>query len=440
MAKFNPFQPNMPVHPGMFVGRLREIERLEDHLLQTKSGNPSGFLITGERGIGKTSLLLYASAVARGVVDLNGQTLNFLVISTDIDQSTTQLGLVRKIELGLRKSIEKNEKALAFVHRAWNFLQRVELDAVSIRQTCAEGPTEALIEEAAYSLAETVNSLTSQRLITEFGLGRVYDGVLLLMDETDNASAGLHLGSFLKLLLERLQRLECNRVVVGLAGLPKLRDVLLRSHESSLRLFEELDLKPLSKEETGRVIDQGIKEANEKNSESTSVAQEARNVLTFLAEGLPHFIQQFCFSAFEMDTDWSISNDDVWESALGRGGALDLIGDRYYRDAFYNRIAKESYRQVLRIMAASKSQWVTKGDIRRISRGNLTTLDSAIHALISRNIIVPKEGQRGVYKLLHRGFALWIRFFTIDPEEVKQLSVGETKAAQEEAVVSAQGA
>ena len=36
---------------------------------------------------------------------------------------------------------------------------------------------------------------------------------------------------------------------------------------------------------------------------------------------------------------------------LAGGGALDLIGDRYYRDAFYNRISKESYRQVLRIMA-----------------------------------------------------------------------------------------
>lgn len=59
MARVNPFRPNSPVAPGMFVGRLPQVEALEEALLQTRTGRPKNFMITGERGIGKTSLLQY---------------------------------------------------------------------------------------------------------------------------------------------------------------------------------------------------------------------------------------------------------------------------------------------------------------------------------------------------------------------------------------------
>src|SRR5688572_18499872 len=92
--KMNPFQPNRPVHPAMFVGRGRELDRLEDHLAQAKAGNASAFLLTGERGIGKSSLLLYAQAVAQDTESAD-HPRNFLVVHTDLDPQTSQLGLMR---------------------------------------------------------------------------------------------------------------------------------------------------------------------------------------------------------------------------------------------------------------------------------------------------------------------------------------------------------
>jgi len=67
--KYNPFQPNTMVAPGMFVGRLEEIDAIEQSLFQAKNGNPQHFLIEGERGIGKSSLLLLISGYAEGVVE-----------------------------------------------------------------------------------------------------------------------------------------------------------------------------------------------------------------------------------------------------------------------------------------------------------------------------------------------------------------------------------
>jgi hypothetical protein len=50
-TKFNPFRPNSIVGPGMFAGRLRELQCLGRALFQTANGNPEHFLITGNRGI-----------------------------------------------------------------------------------------------------------------------------------------------------------------------------------------------------------------------------------------------------------------------------------------------------------------------------------------------------------------------------------------------------
>ncbi|MDI6740387.1 MAG: hypothetical protein QME74_08500 [Candidatus Edwardsbacteria bacterium] len=57
--RINPFNPNSPVNPGFFVGRLDEIKSIERSLIQTRADSPCHFMITGERGIGKSSLLLY---------------------------------------------------------------------------------------------------------------------------------------------------------------------------------------------------------------------------------------------------------------------------------------------------------------------------------------------------------------------------------------------
>src|SRR5262249_8146472 len=137
-----------------------------------------------------------------------------------------------------------------------------------------------------------------------------------------------------------------------------------------------------------------------------------RQMLVRLSEGYPHFIQQFGFSAFEADTDHVIEITDVMNGAFGEHGALHQIGERYYRDDYYNKVQQESYRQGLTINHHKLDDWVTKPEIRKAFKGKSSTLDNAIHALLSRNIIMPKEGAKGVYRLQHKGFSLWISLQT----------------------------
>lgn len=417
MARINPFRPNSPIAPGMFVGRIPQLTSLEQALLQTRAGSPKNFILIGERGIGKTSLLNYLTYIANGLIEIGGEKMNFLVINVDVDSSSTDIGLIQRIQLGLNRELEKTERARSFMATTWKFLQRVEGFGMRIRDQQSIINIETLHDEFAHSLALTANRICRADAQTEFCAK--YDGILLLIDEADNAPSSLQLGAFSKLLTERMQRNGCNNFMLGIAGLLGVREVLRNSHASSLRIFDELLLQPLSRDEISAVIDRAISEANENNSEKTAIDEAARNWLINLSEGFPHFIQQFGYSAFERDSDGVISAEDVTEGAFGLHGAMEKIGDRFYRDDFYNKIQKESYRQVLRIMAKNGNQWISKPEIRKNFRGKETTLDNALHALRERKIILAKEGQRGTYRLQHMGFAFWIMLNTTNQQELE---------------------
>lgn len=411
--KANPFRPNSPVNPGMFVGRLQEIERLEQSLVQTRSGEPAHFMITGERGIGKTSLLLYLKYLARGDIPFNSATFKFLVLDLDLDTNTTQLGLIRRIKMHLENQLGQSELARNFLNEAWAFLQRIRVMDSGIEKTPEDASDELLLDEFAITLARVCNRTCTPDAEAIFSAR--YDGILIVIDEADNCSLELHLGSFLKLLVERLQRNGCNRVHVGLAGLPDLRAKLYASHQSSLRIFEDVQLGRLTNQEVSDVISICLERANKDNPDKTSITDKARQMLVNLSEGYPHFIQQFGYSAFAVDADGSIDPSDVEKSAFGPRGALDLIGDRYYRNDFYNKIQQDSYRQVLRIMAEEWDSWVSRATIKSKFKGKDSTLNNALKALRDRHIIFSKEGEKGVYRLQHKGFALWIKLFA-DPD------------------------
>ena len=422
MPKINPFRPNSPVSTGMFVGRLNELDRLEGHLFQTRAGLPTNFMVTGERGIGKSSLLNYFKSAAEGNLpagkDLDEEA-HFLVIDLDIDQSTTQLGLIRKIEYVMQEKLGASERARTFLKEAWGFLKRVEAAGVRIDRGETPDLDEVVFEEFSHSLNSIVERICAQEADKLFDAS--FDGVLLLIDEADNASDTLNLGTFLKLLLERLERRGCARLLVGLAGLPELRARLLDSHPSSVRLFDEVTLNRLTNDETNLVIDRCLAEAEKLNGKATKIADDGRQLLVGFSEGYPHFIQQFGYSAFAADTDDLITTPDVINGAFGKNGAMEAIGDRYYRDNFYNKIQEENYRQVLRIMADKLDGWVTKAEIRARFKGSDSSLDNAIKALRDRRIIFSKEGARGVYRLQHKGFALWIKMYTTDPSEISRV-------------------
>lgn len=406
MNKINPFNTNSPIGPGMFAGRYHELVVTEKLLIQTKANKGHGFLLTGQRGIGKTSLLNLVKYKAEGDIDVNEQNLNFLVVDIDVTKETTQQILIKKIEIALKRKLAKSEKTRAIFGEIWSFVGRIEAAGVKVN-TNSTNDNELIFEEFCYSLADTLNRVTKTTDKSKFDSS--YDGLLIMIDEADNACPELDLGTFVKLLYERLQKEKTQHLMVGISGLPNTKQVLSDSHPSSIRIFDELVLDRLEEADIKYVIERVLEHSKDINGFETKISERAEKLLINLSEGFPHFIHQYGYCAFDLSDGKMITEDNVINGAFGSNGAIERIGDKYYRDDYYNKIKKDSYRQVLLIMSEKLDSWVSRIYIKNRFKGKDSTLNNAITALRSRGIILDKEGSRGMYRLQDKGFAWWIK-------------------------------
>lgn len=406
---YNPFQPNQPVFRGMFVGRMNEIKRTDKILYQTKHQNPTHIIYTGERGIGKSSILLVAKYFAEGKLEWEDKGHNFLTVQFSINKEMTLERFIQRFLFCLKRELRDENKIKEKIKALWTIINKFEVLGIKYG-TAKDGISQTnIIDEFIYSIVDTVKSISTESIAKELGFEKERDGLVILIDEVDNANKEIGLGSLLKNLSETLVSENCNNVLIILSGLPNIHNVLAESHESALRLFEEFVLKRLSALEVKQVINRGIDVANKKlEKEYYRIDEDAIELIYFYSEGYPHFVQQICYCAFDKTADGHITKFVVQEAFFNEDGALNKIGDRYYKDLFYEKINVESYRQILSIMAENWNNWVDKKTISDKFKGNSSTLNNGIKALRDRNIILTKKGSRGQYRLQWQSFALWI--------------------------------
>jgi len=407
---FIPFSPNQPIYSGLFAGRLEEISRIDEVLFQTKQGNPTNIIITGERGIGKSSLLLVANYFSKGLLSWKETQHNFLTVQISIDTDMTIEQFVVKIKNELDRELNKINVVKDGFKIIWEFAQRLEIMGSGLKEK--KHNNISTYDSFCYSLSDTLKMLTTNSKAKEIGLEKEKDGIVLLIDEVDNANKNMKLGAFIKNLTEYLVKEGNNKFLFLLSGLPKIIDVLRESHESSLRLFDIFELNPLTQEETTYIINEGVKEFNQKNNLVMKITNKAYEYFFEYSEGYPHFIQQIAYSTFRIDDDLSIDEDDVANGMFGKSGALEKIGDRYYKDLYFNKISVESYREILKIMSEKWNSWIKKEEIRKQFSGKKSALDNGIKALRDRNIILSKKGCYGVYRLQWKSFAFWLKYYT----------------------------
>jgi hypothetical protein len=408
MERYNPFRPGSIVTPGMFCGRYPEFVGTERALFQTKNGNPHHFLIHGERGIGKSSLLYSLELVARGRFDaFEGGKFNFLTLSLELEPENTYSDLIAKVGAELGRAVAARDPGTELLRTTWDFLKRWEVMGVKYAESQRQAKPNELLDELTHTFEQTLARF-----------GSAIDGILLLIDEADKP-LDANLGEFVKVFTERLTKRGCNNVCLGLAGLSNVLQHLRESHESSLRIFQIFTLEPLLHGERIQVVEKGLAEANDKNGVHTSITAEAKDAISELSEGYPHFVQQFAFCAFEEDTDSNIELTDVQQGALHPSkGAIQQLGLKYFHELYFDQIGSDEYRDVLRAMAENLDGWASKADLRKKLGIKQSTLNNAISALKKRHIILPKPGKAGVYRLPTKSFAVWIKAFTRARQEV----------------------
>jgi len=406
--KFNPFRPNSIASSELFQGRKEEMKLIEQSLFQTKNGNTQHFLIEGERGLGKSSLFLMVEQQATGKIPLrNSEKVNFIVINIELDSTQTFFEILKSIAADFKRALSEREKIKTLATGVWNFLSNWEILGVRYHK----------IDENLIQPYEILNELVLNfERVIKLASSEI-DGILILIDEADRPGEKASLGEIVKLLTEKLSKRGCDQVLIGMTGQPGLIAKLKASHESSSRIFSVLTLKPLSEEENMAVVRSGLKKANQINTQQTTIDDDALKLISQLAEGYPHFLQEFAYKAFEKDMDYRICADDVKDGAFGVNGALNQLGNKYFNELYFTQIGSDEYRRVLQAMARFSDSWVNRTKIKHEIDIKDTTLNNALQALKPRNIIIPNPGQQGEFRLPTKSFAAWIKAFYMLDEE-----------------------
>jgi hypothetical protein len=414
MLKYNPFRPGSIIHPGMFAGRLDEITGLEQILYQTLNGNPSHFLIHGERGIGKSSLLLLLTHVAKGTLtSVYGKNYSFLTVNVELESNDTYADIIRKTARELQRELDRSDATKKALKDVWGFITNWEV--LGVKYTREQLPPEVMLEELAEKLC-----LVGQKLrITQAG-------VYIFIDEADKPPVEANLGTFTKVLTERLTKRDCSNIGLGVVGISEVIPKMRRSHESSVRIFTPFRLGPLLPDERKDIVRKGLTEAAQKNGFEVGMTDEALQALSGMSEGYPHFVQQYAYSAFEEDKDNTIDLSDLMKALVKENGALHQLGMRYFEAMYSKEIYSDDYRTVLQIMAHNPTDYTSRQEIIKKSGLKTHTVNNALSAMRKRNIVIAKPGEKGQYRLPSRSFAAWILGFKLagkatDGEQVTEV-------------------
>jgi hypothetical protein len=396
--KYNPFKPGSIVHPGMFAGRLDEIHTIEKLFYQTKNNNSSSFTVTGDRGIGKSSLLLYLKLIASGQIDTFDEVkFNFVVVNISLEPNDNYEEVIFKIARELYREIAKNSKVMTALKDIWEFVSNWEVLGVKYNKDKKELPANILLEELCEKMTSILQKAKSDS-----------DGIYIFIDESDKPTKNPELGTLVKTMMERLQKNCINNVGFGIFGLPIISEKIKSSHESAIRLFTNVPLKQLTKEDSNIVIDLGVKEANSKNEIKISFDDDAREYIAKFSEGYPHFIQQYAYSAFDVNNDEVVDLKDLLKGLVDENGALHQLGERYFDKMYFKEIFSPKYRKILGVIAESEDEYITKRQIIDKSGLSESIVTNALNVCTRKGLLVKKKGSKGSYKISSLSFKVWI--------------------------------
>jgi AAA ATPase domain len=284
----NPFTPNAPIDPRYFASRLSEVTKVQAALNQTRHGKTQHILLTGERGIGKTSLATYTRWIAEKPNEILETDFKFATAyyTVERDQSLVDVcrGLTSKlltnIDKGIAQSCIEKLKGLKLhfaVHVPGIGELKVDPSETEEVQSRLYGDFEKAIEKAWDELKET------------------YNGILLIVDEIHNLKTFEGAGSFFKVVSEALAVDGYRNAMFTVIGLPDVPVDISADDPSAPRVFSYVELTRLTTEESLSIIHKCIE------SSGKTIDGSAAQTIASWSGGFPYFLHQLGYDAFEAD-------------------------------------------------------------------------------------------------------------------------------------------
>ncbi|MFH1372014.1 MAG: ATP-binding protein [Planctomycetota bacterium] len=385
-TKESPFSPGRPVPVEYFVARQREIERLERAIRQAASGRNENILITGERGIGKSSLAGFIRYLAVKQHD-------FLAAHCFLSAAKTLEDVARVVfQRFMEGCAEKTlfDKLKSIFQK---YIKDVTLFGVGIEFTDNKSDLRSLVD----------NFLPALRKIYDESKQDGKKGLLLILDDLNGITDVPEFSRFLKSFVDGLATSnEPMPLLLILVGIPERKEDLLRHQPSVARIFDIVDL-PL-------MNDQECEEFFSKTFERKmmTIADDAVSLMVKMAGGYPMLMHEVGDAVFWQDKDGHI---DIKDAKIGITEAAQTVGRKHIGTQLSSVFKNETYSSILLRMgnklpigATFKRQELLKENAKEKEQKNLDNFLSKMKTLI----ILKEAETRGEYTFVNPLYHLYI--------------------------------
>ncbi len=326
----SPFSPGQPAAADVFVGRKAELGRLlERGAAQTSLGKPTAFFVEGEYGIGKSSLADACALAAERRFNLLRVRTSLAGVKDVAGVAETVLKSVILSAASSKSRWDRVKDAFGKIVKGVNLFGVVELDVDAVKR---DATTYASVDGFVAFLRGLADRLASAKEDPTCGF-------CIVLDEINGIAAEPMFAHFLKGVVDA-NALSSRPValMLVLCGTPDRRRQLIASHEPVGRIFEVIEVLPLSAEDSATFL------TNAFSSVRLSVTPSALTQLVKYGAGQPRILHLLGDQAFWCDDDGVIDDMDVHSAVVA---AAEELGRKYVDPQVLAACRSKDYRSIL---------------------------------------------------------------------------------------------
>jgi len=323
---YSPFTPGQPVPVEFFVGRSKEIDHIISAVRASTAGRLQVLFLTGERGIGKSSLARLVRIIADrkyGVLGLH----SFLGGVTSLDETVR-----RVFDRLLKESVGKGwwAKIKEFFG---DHIRQVDLFGVTVEFGATEKELRRMVHDFAPALRNLLQKLRPEK-----------KGILVVLDDINGLAASDQFANWLKSLVDEIATSsDPLPLCLMLVGLEDRRQSLVSLQPSLARVFDVVELRTWSDAETRDFF------VNAFSKVGIHVEEEALKILVRFTGGFPVMAHEIGDATFNEDTDNRITREDALQGVVR---AADIVGRKHVEPQVFTAIRSPRYRAILRKIAS----------------------------------------------------------------------------------------
>jgi len=382
----SPFTPGSPVPVELFVGRLEQINEIMRYIGQTSVGKQENVFLSGDRGIGKSSLASFLRYYVNTQTEIFGVHVFLGGVSTLED-------MVHHIfEQILKES--KSQPLFKNIGKFFGkYITQIGLFGISVSFT----PPEKDLKELVRKFPEAINNLLKE-------IKDQKKGLFIILDDINGLVEKLEFADWYKSIVDEIAtHYENFPVFIMLIGLPEKRDKLSNLQPSLMRIFRVIEIKKLSDKEVEDFISKAFEKVNMK------IEPDAMKFMVHFSSGLPILMQEIGDATFWTDSDGIIDEKDAIKGILT---ATIKVGEKYLDPKVYRAIRSPRYKSILRKLGEiGISRIFKKQDVEvKLDANEKKVFHNFLRKLKELGVIeVDLEEERGTYRFVNEIYPIYIR-------------------------------